>query len=41
VEIGEQRPEESGRLIPEVKWKWVKAEVRKRIRRLSRRVKVE
>ena len=34
VQDGEQMPEESGSLIPEEEWKWVKTEVRKRTERI-------
>jgi hypothetical protein len=41
VEEGEEMPEESGSLISEEGWNWVKAEVRKRSKRLSGKDKVE
>jgi hypothetical protein len=41
VEEGEDMPEESGSLISEEDWDWVKAEVKKMSKRLSGKDKLE
>ena len=41
VQDGEQMPEESGTLIPEDEWNWVKAEVRRRTERVSQNENID